>query len=174
MIMKLPVNIGLVIGCFVDCITPLAAAALVRYLFLFHIIVITIINIIAMSTKMTQPAIAPPTAVGTYTDTLLAASGTTSTPRVVVLVLPDASVLRIKNLCNVNSVSRQRFTLCLYCNVDLRLFLNFTNSIGQNSCWWLILEYIVCWPFIKFCKAHNKAIVISWRYQEYLQLELWP
>ena len=55
--------------------------AIVHFLFLFHVIVITIV-IVMRITKMTTPAMAPPTAAGTIP--LLAALGTTSTPLFVV------------------------------------------------------------------------------------------
>ena len=57
-------------GCFVVCVAPLAAPAIFHFLFLFHIVNITIVTVMSI-TKVTQPAMAPPTAAGT--DTLLAA-----------------------------------------------------------------------------------------------------
>ena len=54
------------------CVTPLAAA-IVHFLFLFHIVNITIITVMSIA-KTIKPAMAPPTAAGT--DTLLAALDT--------------------------------------------------------------------------------------------------
>ena len=57
-------------------VTPLAAA-IDHFLFLFHTVNIAIIVSVMSITKVTQPAMAPPTAAGT--STLLAALDTTST-----------------------------------------------------------------------------------------------